>query len=424
MQAAPLYLYNTLTRRKERFASREPGRVKMFTCGPSIYSRPHVGNYRTFLYEDLLQRYLQYLGYRVERVINFTDVEDKALATAANQGLTLTSLTEPVAARFRKEAALLAIGLPDVIPRSSTSVEEAVRLIRILVDKGYAYWHDGDVFFDPLKFKGFGKLFGLDMSHWPAKRRRFHKDTYPGQRWNRGDFILWHACRDDDVAGFCWETAIGRGRPAWNIQDPAMIHKHLGAQIDISCGGIDNLYRHHDYNLAVMEAVSGRKFANFWLHGGHVLVAGVKMSKSRGNIVYLEDLLAKGLSPQHLRFALSYGQYRAKLDLNERNLATAGAKLDRLRRLIADLEEPTGGGVPLHGTAPQVGRLREVFEERLSDNLDVQGAVDGLETILEELADYKEHKGWPAEQAGQLEEELRQIDKVLRVLLPTAGAGS
>lgn len=423
-QSTPLYLYNTLTRRKERFASREPGRVKMFTCGPSIYSWPHVGNYRTFLYEDLLQRYLEYLGYRVERVINFTDVEDKSVAEASRQGLSLADLTEPVAERFRKEAALLAIDLPGFIPRSSTSVEEAVRLIRILLQKGYAYWHEGDVFFDPLKYDGFGKLFGLDMSRWPKKKRRFRKDTYPGQRWNLGDFILWHGCHDEAVGSFCWETAIGRGRPAWNIQDPAMIIKHLGEQIDISCGGVDNLYRHHDYNLAVMEAVSGRKFANYWLHGGHVLVGGVKMSKSRGNIIYPEDLLAKGLTPRQLRFALIYDHYREKLDLKKGHLAEAGAKLDHLHRLIDDLSRPAGTKAHSSEAAPQLGRLREIFEERLSDDLDVSGAVEGLEKVLEELVADKEHNGWSEKEARQLRRDLRRIDGVLQVLLPAAESES
>ena len=246
-------LTNTLTRKKEIFKPRRDKAVKMFTCGPSIYSRPHVGNYRTFLYEDILQRYLEYLDYRVERLINFTDVEDKSISEAREKGITLGELTNPVAERFFKEAELLKIKLPGHIARSSTSVDAAVRLIRSLLDKGYAYWHGKDVFYDPLKFKGFGKLFGLDMSRWPEKRRRFGKDTYPGQRWNLGDFILWHGYKEKEGEGYYWETELGRGRPSWNIQDPAMITKHLGDQIDIACGGVDNLYRHHDYTIAVIE---------------------------------------------------------------------------------------------------------------------------------------------------------------------------
>ncbi len=232
-----LYLTNTLARKKERFRPFQGRKVKMFTCGPSVYRRPHLGNYRTFLFEDVLVRYLGYLGYEVHRVINFTDVEDKSLAEAKEQGMTVEALTEPVADRFYRESALLRMKLPEEIPRSSTVVKEAVDLIETLVRKGYAYRHGQDIFFDPLKVKGFGKLFGLDMGRWPTERRRFRRDTYPGRRWNLGDFILWHGCSSGDSAAQ-WETRIGRGRPAWNIQDPAAIVKHLGAQSGYLLWGI------------------------------------------------------------------------------------------------------------------------------------------------------------------------------------------
>ena len=175
------------------------------------------------------------------------------------------------------------------IARSSTSVEQAARLIRILMDKGYAYRHEGDIFYDPLKFEGFGKLFGLDMSRWPKKKRRFRKDTYPGQRWNLGDFILWHGDKGEKDAP-SWDTELGRGRPAWNVQDAAMVTKHLGYRIDIACGGADNLYRRHDYTIAVVEGASGRTFSSYWPHGEHVLIDRIKMSKSKGNILYPEGI--------------------------------------------------------------------------------------------------------------------------------------
>jgi len=301
-----LCLTNTLSRKMERFRPLEGRTVKMFTCGPSVYRRPHLGNYRTFLFEDVLLRYLEYLGYEVRRIINLTDVEDKSLAEASEHGLTLEALTEPVADRFYRESALLGMKLPEAIPRSSTVVEEAVDLIETLIRKGYAYKHGPDIFYDPLKFQGFGKLFGLDMGRWPSKRRRFRRDTYPGRRWNLGDFILWHGSQSGESAAQ-WETRIGPGRPAWNIQDPAAIVKHLGFRVDICCGGSDNLYRHHDYTLAIMESASGHEFCRTWLHGEHLLVDGAKMSKSRGNIVYTEQLLEQGYTAGHLRFFLIYG---------------------------------------------------------------------------------------------------------------------
>ncbi|MDA8165837.1 MAG: class I tRNA ligase family protein, partial [Desulfobacteraceae bacterium] len=394
--------------------------VKIFTCGPSIYSWPHVGNYRTFLFEDLLLRVLEELGYRVERVINFTDVEDKALTAAAREGRTMAGLTEPVAKRFQQEAELLAIKLPGFVPRSSTSVEEAVHLIQVLIGNGHAYRQGKDVFFDPLTYPGFGRLYGLDMSRWPREKRRFRKDTYPGQRWNLGDFILWHGCRREDrVEGFCWETALGPGRPSWNIQDPAIIHKHLGDQIDIACGGVDNLFRHHDYNLAVMESFSGKEFARYWLHGGYVLLNGVKMSKSRGNIVYPADLLAKGLTPQHLRFALIDCHYREKLDLNDAYLEQARDRLDRLHGLIGELEKPSNPRQQTKPDQPSV-RLHEAVMERLADDLDVPGAVAALEGMLAALVARKERHGWSGEEASEVRRQVERIDGVLKVLVPAA----
>jgi cysteinyl-tRNA synthetase len=274
-------VYNTLSKRKEVFVPRDQKRVKLFTCGPSVYRTQHLGNYRTFCFEDVLQRYLEYRGYTVERCINFTDVEDKAIDEAKDEGVSLADLTRPVIDAFLKECDALGIKLPDSIPRATNSVNEAVTLIKQLLDRGIAYWHDGNVYYDPLKHGDFGRVFGLDMSKWPKKRYRFSKDTYNGMRWNYGDFILWHGAQDGDSV--YWETEIGRGRPAWNVQDAAMIIKTLGYQIDIHTGGIDNVYRHHDYNRAVLEGASGDEFCRYWMHGEHLIVNGAKMSKSKGN---------------------------------------------------------------------------------------------------------------------------------------------
>jgi len=175
------------------------------------------------------------------------------------------------------------------------------------------------------------------MRKWPRKKRRFHLDTYPGTPWNRGDFILWHGCKKGDSV--CWDAEIGRGRPAWNIQDAAVVTRHLGFAIDVACGGVDNLVRHHDYTLAVAEAVSGKAFARYWLHGAHLFVDGKKMSKSRGNVYYPADLLAKGFRNDHVRFFLIYGQYREKLNFTWKKLAETSRKLDAFKAMVKDLEK-------------------------------------------------------------------------------------
>jgi cysteinyl-tRNA synthetase len=410
-----LHLNNTLSKKKELFRSMEEGSVKIFTCGPSVYRRAHIGNYRTFLYEDLLHRYLEYLGYRVQRVMNFTDVEDKAIAEAKNHGITAQELTTPVEDRFLKEVRMLRIKIPE-IARSSTSVEQAVRLIRVLLDKGYAYRHDGDIFYDPLKFAGFGKLFGLDMSRWPKKKRRFRKDTYPGQRWNLGDFILWHGDKGEQDNPY-WDTELGKGRPAWNVQDPAMVTKHLGYRIDIACGGADNLYRHHDYTIAVVEGVSGQPFASYWLHGEHVLVAGTKMSKSKGNILYPEDLLERGLTPGDIRFSLIYTHYRKKLDLTDAYLEKATGKLaafkEAAKRLTNLATEPGSSTEPAEQL---VSGIESAFKDRMNDDLDVEGAFEGIYGILSRLLSLNPEGRLGFTTSSLLSEHLQRIDGVLQVL--------
>ena len=394
-----LELYNTLTRMKEPFTPREPGVVRFFTCGPSIYQPPHLGNYRTFLYEDILHRYLQYLGYRVERVLPFTDVEDKAIAEAERVGIPLQDLTDRVAARFHDEARMLRIHPPTHNPRSSTTVEEAAGIIRALLDRGYAYRDGRDIFFEPMKYRGFGRLAGIDLSRWPEKRRRFRKDTYPGVQWNYGDFILWHGERKGDTA--VWETALGRGRPSWNVQDPAMILPLLGPTIDIHAGGIDNLARHHDYVLAIMESLTGKPYARFWLHGGHLLIGGKKMSKSRGNIVCPATLLDEGYTPEEIRFFLIHGYYRERKDLDQESLE-------------GDLRG-TGEG---SGAAPLIRSLEEGFRERMDDDLDVEGAWGHLEQVLVALDRRASAGTLGKKEAMEATRILRRIDGVLQVIYP------
>jgi len=224
---------------------------------------------------------------------------------------------------------------------SSTAVEEAAKLIKNLLEKDCAYYykHKGrrNAYYDPLKFEDFGKLSKLDMSKWPRKKRRFHKDTYPGNRWNRGDFILWHGYKEGDAD--YWDTNIGKGRPAWNIQDAATITKYLGFTVDIACGGIDNLARHHDYTIAIVEGVSGEEFAHYWFHGQHLFVDGKKMSKSKGNVYYPSDLVRIGYAGEHIRFFLIYEHYRKRLNFTLKKMKKASQKLDLFKNMVRSLEK-------------------------------------------------------------------------------------
>lgn len=409
-----LRLFNTLTNNKDVFTPREKGRVKLFTCGPSVYRRQHLGNYRTYLFEDVLHKYLEYRGLKVDRVINFTDVEDKAIEEARKKGVSMEELRRPVEESFFTECDMLQIGLPDEIPRATTSVESAVDLIRRLLDRGHAYWHEGEVFYDPLTYKGFGRLYGLDMSKWPKRKVRFRKDTYPGQRWNLGDFILWHkhTSEEDDV---WWDTKIGRGRPAWNIQDAGMIAKRLGFEIDIHTGGVDNLFRHHDYTLAVMEGASGKEFCPFWLHGGHLLVDGEKMSKSKGNVVFVDDLLEKGFYPRHIRFFLLYGPYRDKLDMRVSRVEERAGRLDRVRRLAGSIFSRETGEAEETGVN-LAAEMRAAFEERMNDNLDYAGAFEAVAEHLVRAVQIDAANGLNPGTRDELRAAIMDADRVFGVL--------
>jgi cysteinyl-tRNA synthetase len=401
----------------EPFTPIEDMKIKMYTCGPSTYQRAHIGNYRTFLYEDILQRYLEYLGYKVTRLITLTDVEDKAISEAKKEQISVEELTQRNEAKFFKDFELLKIKVPDYTVRASTVVGQSVALIKTLVEKGYAYHyaHKGadNVYFDPLKFEGFGKLAHLDMSKWPRKKRRFHLDTYPGTPWNRGDFVLWHGCKKDESV--CWDTEIGRGRPAWNIQDAAMVTKHLGFTIDVACGGVDNLVRHHDYALAVAEAVSSKPFARFWLHGAHLLVDGKKMSKSRGNVYYPADLLEKGFREEHVRFFLIYGQYREKLNFTWEKLAETSRKLDAFQRMVQDLE--TARATDSSEKAEKlVARIISGFEECMDDDLGVKAAFDELFSVVSALHQFKEKSKLGLKDAEVAVANLKKVDSILQVI--------
>lgn len=384
----------------------------MFTCGPSIYQRPHIGNYRTFLFEDLLQRYLEYQGFEVTRVLNFTDVEDKSIDEAKKMHMDVLELTEKYSRIFFEDLELLNIKPPTYAPRSSTSVDQAVRLIQDLLEKDYAYWHKGNVYFDPLNFEDFGKLGHLDKSQWPKVKKRYHKDTYPGNRWNLGDFIIWHGYRNGDP--IYWDTQLGKGRPAWNIQDPAMAVQTLGFCVDIYCGGEDNQVRHHDYTIAITESISGKSMATYWLHGAHLLIDGKKMSKSKGNVLYPDDLIEAGYTAEEVRFFLIYGSYRKRSNFTFERIEKTAHKLRQVCRMIeiiknAGYDERTGRAADL------IDKLELDFRKSMDDDLDVKHAFDNLSAILKKIGRLADRNQVSLQESKMIIAVLIDIDKVMQI---------
>ncbi|HTZ18405.1 MAG TPA: class I tRNA ligase family protein [Dissulfurispiraceae bacterium] len=401
-------LFNTFGKRYETFKPVNPEMVSIFTCGPSVYQRPHIGNMRTFLFEDILVRYLQYLGYNVKRGMNLTDVEDKAISEAQKEHLSLKKLTDRNIKQFIGEMKLLKMKVPDLLPRASEHVEQAVCIIQDMLKRGMAYRYSGNIYFDPLKFADFGKLFGLDMSRWPKTRKRFHKDTYPGIQWNLGDFILWHGRREGDQV--YWDTAIGTGRPSWNIQDPSMIVDYFDETLSVYCGGIDNLFRHHDYTLAILESIRPFPMARYWLHGEHLLVNGHKMSKSKGNIVYVDTLISQGYSAEEIRFFLIYGHYRSRMNYSDADMKKAAGMLREFKKVVARIRRRAGRIASTSGKTAEM--MKKVFIEGMHRDMDLKGAFDGIYRIVSEI---KIEELGPSEAAGTIKT-LREIDSVLQVI--------
>lgn len=405
-----LQLYNTMTRSKEAFRPRDKKQVTIFTCGPSVYRRPHIGNYRTFIYEDILVKYLEYKGYRVKRALPLTDIEDKTILEAIKKNKKIDEITGSVEKIFFSEARSLNIRLPDKTDRASECIEPAALIIQKLMDDGHAYRYKGDIFFDPLTYDGFGKLYRLDTRRWPKKKVRFKRDTYNGNRWNLGDFILWHGYRDGDISW--WDTIIGKGRPSWNIQDPAVAVRRLGGAIDINCGGIDNMYRHHDYNIAIIESYTGKTYAKYYLHGEHLVVDGKPMSKSRGNILYPADIYCGGCTARDLRFFLFYGHYRARLNFTrdsfKRTCAMIGEFRARARQLV---RHPGSTGKQDRRVVSLVRRLGQEFERSMDDDLNTGSAFDAMSGVLKELQALRSFMT-PGD-ARDLASMLKRIDTVL-----------
>lgn len=407
-----LRLYNTLSKSFEVFHPFNKSVVSVFTCGPSVYQRAHIGNFRTFLIEDILLRYLEFLGYRVIRGMNFTDIEDKAINEAEKRNLSLKTITENNIRKFIHEMKMLRMKKPEFLPRASENIDMAINIIEILLRKGIAYKYKNNIYFDALKFKGFGKLYGLDLSKWPEEKKRFHKDTYPGIQWNLGDFILWHGCKENDK--YCWNSPFGPGRPAWNVQDPSMVLKHFSETLSIYCGGIDNLYRHHDYSLAIIESVKPYPMARYWLHCQHLYIDGKKMSKSRGNILYIDDLRKKGYSLKEIRCFLICGHYREILNYSETNLKNISLQLKALRKTVFKIDNIAKrfSNDRISGANKYKKNLINIFKRNMDNDLHVKEAFNEIADFVSRINIDK----LKPENAYKIIQSLKKIDKVLMVI--------
>ena len=334
-----LRLFNSLSRNMEDFKSIRANEVGLYTCGPTVYNYPHIGNYRTYIFEDLLRRWLEYRGYRVNHVMNITDVDDKTIRDSQKEGIPIKEFTARYEKAFFEDVKTLNILSASVYPRATEHINEMVSLIKKLMEKGYAYkGEDNSIYFSISKFKGYGKLSHLDISQLKAGARVSH-DEYEKQQL--ADFVLWKAWDENDGSVF-WETELGKGRPGWHIECSAMSTKYLGETFDIHCGGIDNIFPHHENEIAQSEAASGKPFVNYWLHSEHLMVDGKKMSKSLGNFHTLRDVLAKGHHPKAIRYLLLSTHYRQQLNFTFDALGSSAKTMQNLLDLVLKLKCANG----------------------------------------------------------------------------------
>ena len=376
----PLSLQNTLSRSMETFSSLEAGHVRVYTCGPTVYNRVHIGNLRTFVFEDVLCRVFRWLGYRTTQVMNLTDIDDKTIRGAVAEGLSLRDFTAKHIATFFEDLATLGIAPAAVYPRATDHIEEMVAIVRKLEERGHAYESDGSVWFRIASFPGYGRLSRVDPTEM-KRGARVADDEY--EKEDVRDFALWKGVKEGEPESATWTTSLGRGRPGWHLECSAMSMKYLGETLDIHTGAVDNIFPHHENEIAQSEGATGKTFVNFWLHAEHLLVDGEKMSKSKGNFYTLPDLLEKGFSPRAIRYLLISVPYRMKLNFTFDGLKAATSAVERLESLDLRLREnislkvntPEAAG---GGFAERVSAARRATFDALEDDLNTAGALGVL----------------------------------------------
>ncbi len=373
-----LRIMNTLGRKLQRFEPLRKKTVRMYTCGPTAWNYAHVGNFRTYVFQDILRRYLEYKGYRVIQATNITDVDDRTIRESKAQGQKLGDYTRQYEAAYQADLEALNIKKAEHYPRATEHIDEMVALVARLLRKGFAYKAEGSVYFDVSKFRQYGRLSGTRLSELKPGARvdsdRYEKDE-------ARDFVLWKGWHPEDGNVF-WETPIGKGRPGWHIECSAMSIKYLGQTFDIHSGGEDLIFPHHENEIAQSEAATGKRFVKYWLHSAMLVVGGRKMAKSSGNFLTLKELLAKGYDPISVRYLLMSAHYRTQLNFSEEALKDAAKSVEvlqgTLRRIRSIDPRSKNSNVELQ---KHLSREKRQFEKAMDDDLNTPSALAAIHRI-------------------------------------------
>ena len=408
-----LTAFNTLGRRLETLKPIEPGHVRLYTCGPTVYNVAHIGNLRTFLWEDVLCRHLRSTGLRVTQIMNLTDIDDKTIRGAAEAGVPLNAFTAKYADLFFRDIDRLGLRRADRYPRATEHIPEMQEITAKLLERGHAYESEGSVYFRISTFPAYGALSGIDLSQ--ARRSdRVADDEY--EKEDIKDFVLWKAAKPGEPT---WDSPWGPGRPGWHIECSAMSMKYFGPHFDVHTGAVDNIFPHHENEIAQSEAATGEKFVDLWMHAEHLIVDGEKMSKSKGNFYTLEDVLAQRNDPVAVRYLLLSVPYRKKLNFTWDALTAAASAVERIRSAVLRIDEVAAAGGAKPGAfdaAARAAQFTAEFTAALDDDLNTAEALGVLFTFLREINAALVEGTLDAASAAAASAALRKADIVLGVL--------
>ena len=402
--------HDTLSNRLEPLQPVHKGEVRIYTCGPTVYDFAHIGNFRTFVFQDILRRFLRTAGYRVLQVMNLTDVDDRIIANAAAAKVTIREYTEKYIEAFLEDMRSLNLEMPEELVRATDHIDDMVALIERLTKKGFTYPSDGSIYYRIAKFPDYGKLSKIDVSGMKAGARA---DTDRYEKDDVRDFALWKAPKPGE---FFWETPIGPGRPGWHIECAAMSMKYLGETLDIHTGGIDLAFPHHENEIAESEAATGRTFAKMWLHAEHLIIEGEKMSKSLGNFYTLRDLFAKGYKPSSIRFLLLSVPYNRQLNFTMDGLRQAESSVERMRNFVARLKSEKfadGENSEIHERAT---KAEKDFDLALADDLNTAVALAAVFDLIRDVNTAMDRGQFLQQDAPRLVASMEKFDEILAVL--------
>ncbi len=403
-------IYNTYSRKKEELIPLRNNHIGIYTCGPTVYNHAHLGNFRAYIFEDLLKRTLKYLGFTVTHIMNLTDVEDKIINKCIEEGSTPQQYTEKYIKGFFEDLDTLNIERADCYPKATEHIDEMVAIIKTLRDKGYTYEREGNIFFKISEFQNYGNLSGMDLTRM-VRGERVVSDDY--EKEDVRDFALWKAPKDKE---FFWETEIGPGRPGWHIECSAMSSKYLGTTFDIHCGGVDNIFPHHENEIAQSEAASGQKFVRYWMHNEHLIVDGEKMSKSKGNFYTVKDLIAKNIDPSALRYLLLSVHYRKQLNFTLDAVKNAEKTVARLRDFYGRMKNPIYREGRNNGLSEVLMKGGKDFIDALSDDLNVSEALGSLFLVIKEFNIAEDKGELLLDNALEMALMLEDTDRILGVI--------